>query len=171
MKKIYVAVLITLLTIMGLMACANKTDSASKTNDNAKEGYIFDANGLDIMVDAKASSIIESLGEPISYFEAASCAFNGLDKIYTYAGYEITTYTDSDVDYISEISLKDDTVTTMEGIYIGSDMDSVIAAYGDNYKEDAGYYIYTKGNTRLTFVVTDGEVTAIRYNTMVFDEN
>ena len=54
------------------------------------------------------------LGEPMHYFEAPSCAFEGMDKIYSYSGFEFTTYTKDNVDYIASIVFLDDTVTTRE---------------------------------------------------------
>ena len=36
------------------------------------------------------SSAIEQLGEPLSYYEAPSCALAGMDQIYTYSGFELT---------------------------------------------------------------------------------
>ena len=43
----------------------------------------------------------------MSYFEAPSCAFDGIDKTYTYAGFELLTYPKDDKDYVSSVVLKD----------------------------------------------------------------
>ena len=168
-SKIDVCLIAMIITIIMAIGCG-KADN-TLTDNILSEGYSFEADGVSMMVDGPSDEIIKSLGEPLSYYEVASCAFEGLDKMYSYGSFELVTYTDEEVDYISEISLKDDSVTTVEGIYIGSDRASVIEAYGEDYTLDADSYIYVKGNSKLTFVITDDEVKAIRYNTMIFDDN
>ena len=80
------------------------------------KGYVFTVGGITVEMDADAAPIVEGLGEPVSYFEAASCAFEGLDKMYTYNGFELDTYPKGEKDYVSTVILKDDTVLTPEGI-------------------------------------------------------
>ena len=75
------------------------------------------------------------------------------------------------MDYISKITIRDDSVTTKEGIFIGSDISSLKASYGEPTEENDGCYIYEKGNARLSFIVSDDEILSISYNTMIFDEN
>lgn len=170
MKKVFQILLILSISIT-LCACGNGSAQSVEKTDGGKEAYIFETNSISIAIDSEAESILSQLGEAQSYFEAASCAFNGLDKVYSYSGFDLTTYTIDDVDYISEITIRDDSVTTKEGIYIGSDIASLKASYGEPTEEKDGCYIYEKGNTRLSFVVSDDEVLSISYNTMIFDEN
>jgi hypothetical protein len=115
----------------------------------------------------EAAPVVEALGDPLDYFESESCAFKGLDKVYYYSGFELTTYPLDDVDYISTIDFKDDTVSTKEGIFIGSSLDDVKAAYGEDYKEENGFYTYTKGDSTLTFIMENDAVTAITYTAIV----
>ena len=136
-------------------------DAASKGEQ--KEGYEFVGNGVTIPMNVEAEPIIKALGDSQSYFEAASCAFQGLDKMYTYAGFEVDTYPNDGVDYISSVDIKDDTVSTLEGISIGSTFDEVKAAYGEDYTESSGAYTYIKGDSRLTFIIKDDAVDAITY--------
>jgi hypothetical protein len=114
-----------------------------------------------------AAPIIEALGDPAQYFEAASCAFQGLDKIYTYNGFEINTYPNGDKDYISTVYFLDDSVTTDQGIYLGSTLDEVIDAYGEDYTQESGEYTYTLGQTKLAFIIEDETVTSITYSAIV----
>ncbi len=88
-------------------------NDTAQVSDSTK-GYAFIYNGVSVTMDADAAPIIEKLGEPASYFEAASCAFEGLDKMYTYSGFEIDTYPVGDKDYVSSVILKDDSVSTAE---------------------------------------------------------
>jgi len=112
-------------------------------------------------------SVIDKLGDPLNYFEAESCAFKGLDKFYTYPGFEITTYPMNGKDYISSVNLMDDTVSTPEGIYLGSTVDDMIAAYGDNYTESSGSYTYIKDDSKIQFIVKDDEIISITYLAIV----
>lgn len=80
-----------------------------------------------------------------------------------YGNSNISTYPGSDGDYISAIEFTDDSVSTKEGITLGTAKDRVIASYGDNYTQDKGSLIYTKGNTRLTFLMEEDTVSSINY--------
>ena len=111
-------------------------------------GYVFKYNGAEIGMNAKADDVIKTLGEYVSYFEAPSCAFEDMDKTYSYPGFDVTTYTLGGVDYISGVVLQDDTVETPEGITIGSTVDQVRAAYGE-VAEGASSAKFEKGNSLL----------------------
>ena len=65
-----------------------------------------------------ASAVVEELGEADDYFESESCAFEGLDKVYTYPGFTLNTYPVDDKDYVLSVVFRDDTVSTDEGISI-----------------------------------------------------
>ena len=97
----------------------NMEQIADNSVQTPAEGYSFTYQGVVISMNAEAAPIIEALGEPIDYFEAPSCAFQGLDKIYYYSGFELGTYPDSDKDYVSYVNLLDDTVSTEQGISLG----------------------------------------------------
>lgn len=184
MRKILIFLMISML----LVGCGSKEDPADiKENDsqpvqdekqadepqdvqqNEKEpsGYAFEQNGVTIYMNTDVKPVIDALGEPLHYFEAESCAFKGLDKTYTYAGFEITTYPLDGKDYISSVYLMDDTVSTPEGIYIGSTVDDMIAAYGEDYTESSGSYTYVKDESKLQFIVQDDEIISITYLAIV----
>lgn len=140
-------------------------DTENKQDDRAKEpsGYSFEFNNVSIYMNTDVVPVIDALGEEISYFEAESCAFKGLDKTYTYPGFEITTYPLDGKDYISNVYLMDDTVTTPEGIYLGSTVDDMIAAYGSDYTESSGSYTYIKDDSKLQFITMNDEIISISY--------
>lgn len=140
-------------------------------NQQATEkGYVFKQGNVVVQIDAEAEAIIAALGEPISYFEAASCAFEGLDKMYTYNSFEVDTYPVDDKDYISAIIFKDDSITTAEGIAIGETRDRVEAVYGTDYEEQGSMIVYKKDGMKLSFIFEGGAVSSIQYGTMVLDE-
>ena len=68
-----------------------------------------------------------------------------------------------DKDYVNSILLTDDSVTTPEGVYIGSSDADVRAAYGEDAGTLSGALCYTKGGTDLNFILEDGKVISIEY--------
>ena len=134
---------------------------------SGSSGIAFEFDGVSVPLNVPSDEIIASLGEDYQYFEAQSCAFQGLDKVYTYGSFQIRTYTDGDTDKILSVEFLDDTISTPEGIYIGCSEDQVIAAYGsDSLSENGSYIIAADGGT-LDIVMGDGTVSGISYNAAV----
>lgn len=129
----------------------------------APDSYVFLSGDFAISIDQDMAEVLAALGEPQSYFEAASCAFEGLDKIYTYPGFQITTRPDGDKDYVNSILLTDDSVTTPEGVYIGSPREDVLELYQASADGSDGSLMLTIGNTTLSFIFQDGKVLSIEY--------
>lgn len=150
----------------------NQDNTEQGTGDQqskeAGKGYVFAYNGVNIPMNVDVEPVLESLGEPQQYFEAESCAFKGLDKTFYYNGFELTTYPKTaEQDYISSVYFKDDTVSTPEGIYIGSTVEDMLEAYGDDYTGGEGSYTYTKEDSSILFIVENDEITAITYLAVV----
>ena len=141
-----------------------------KKEEATVKGYVFKQKDVVVSIDADAAPIVDALGEPISYFEAASCAFDGLDKIYTYNSFELDTYPIEDKDYVSAIIFMDDSITTAEGIAIGETRARVEEVYGTDYEEQGSMLVYRKDDMKLSFVLKDDTVTSIQYGTTVLDE-
>lgn len=136
---------------------------SSQTVQAADSGYVFTApNGVTVAIDDDMAQVLEALGEPRSYFEAASCAFEGLDKTYTYSGFTIITRPE-EADLVTSILLTDDSVATPEGVYIGSPAEDVAAVYGEPDRRTDTLLSYTKGGTTLNFILSDGAVLSIEY--------
>lgn len=131
------------------------------------DAYAPVIHGVEIKCNAQADAIIEALGDNYELFESPSCAFQGTDRVYTYDDVIIRTYPIDDVDYVSAVEFRNDTISTAEGIYIGCSQDDVTAAYGDPTNELAAGIEYTKGDVTLSFVVRDGSVSAITYLAIV----
>lgn len=128
----------------------------------APESYVFLSGDFAISIDQDMAEVLAALGEPQSYFEAASCAFEGLDKTYTYSGFQVLTRPDGDKDYVNSILLTDDSVTTPEGLYIGASADDVTAAYSQG--ENLGSSLrYTKDGVVLSFILENDKVISIEY--------
>lgn len=137
----------------------------------AAKGYVFRYNGVTVSVDEDMAAVLEGLGEPATPpFEAPSCAFEGLDKTYTYGSFVIETYPQGEKDYVSTITLKDDAVSTAENIYIGSSLADVTNAYGTDYTEQGSMLVYHKDGMKLCILMENDVVTSIQYFSTVLDE-
>ncbi|MCM1217683.1 MAG: SGNH/GDSL hydrolase family protein [Lachnospiraceae bacterium] len=142
----------------------------SSEKDAKYKGYAFVYKDTVIEIDALANPILKQLGEANAYFEAASCAFNGLDKMYTYSSFELDTYPMEDKDYVSMVLFKDDAIATAEGVSIGDSVDKVREIYGRDCEDENGMMVYEKDGMKLCFIVQDESVTSIEYQTTVLDE-
>lgn len=165
MKRFLVLFLSVILAI-SFVSCTAPADNGQGGKPAKDSKYFFKVASKDnyaVKIDADMADVLEALGQPLKYFEAASCAFDGLDKTYTYAGYVILTRPDGKKDYINSIQLTDDSVQTPEGAYIGMTTEAVKGIYGDPTEETATLLSYTDGNTTLNFVLKDAKVISIEY--------
>ena len=148
-----------------------KASAGDVSKDKASgKGFVFVTDGIEIAMDIDAADTLDKLGEPNSYFEAPSCAFDGVDKMYTYKSFELDTYPQGDRDHISSIVFKDDVITTKEGIAIGDPASKVIDTYGSDYEEEKGMHVYKKDGMKLCFIIKDDTVAAVEYRSTVLDE-
>ena len=145
--------------------------SSAETSGDVQTGketeFVFVYEGVEIRVGHLMSEYLEALGEPSSYFESASCAFDGLDKTYNYSDFIITTYPIDDKDYVGGIELKSDMVETKEGVALFETKADMIAAYGENYVDENGMLVYyfdgNKANGKLCFIIEGDEIGYIEY--------
>lgn len=147
------------------------TEASGQTSQAAPEtGYVFAYKDVVMEVDADIAPVIEALGEPKGYFEAPSCAFDGLkDKVYTYNDFELDTYpTEEGLDRISAIVFRSDIVTTEEGIAVGAGAAEIQKAYGEKTEAD-GMLTYEKGGMQLCFIMKDGKAASIEYRSTVLN--
>ena len=92
-KKIIAICLCICLTIVFLAGCAGKksnTEPSKAADENS--GFSYTVNGVRLVPGEDFADAYKELGEPDNYTEAASCYFDGMDKVYTYTGYEVRTY-------------------------------------------------------------------------------
>ena len=176
MKRKLFCTALALVLAFSLAACGgeqgqeeqNPGDSSTPSQQpseavSGSDSYVFQSGDTAVAIDQDMAEVLSALGEPKSYFEAESCAFQGLDKTYTYSGFVITTRPDGDKDYVNSIVLTDDSVTTPEGIYIGSSADDVAAAYGQSDTQSDTLMGYAKDGTVLNFILDGGKVISIEY--------
>lgn len=140
-----------------------RAPAADDSSYTAGSTFVFPAKGQKISVNMPLSLFIDSLGDPDDYFESESCAFQGLDKTYTYKDFVIYTYPQSEKDYVASIALKSDAVTTAEGAYIGMTADEVKALYQAPSDESDKAIVYTDGDAVLSFMLDGDQVSSITY--------
>ena len=59
--------------------------------------------------------------------------------------------------------LKDDLVSTPEGVSLFMGVTDMTNAYGEGYAANGNAYTYTRGNALLQFIVENDEITSIQY--------
>ena len=123
-------------------------------------GFTIPFRGTDITLGTPMEPVLTALGEPTSYTEQTSCAFQGLDKTYYYGSLYIQTNPAPEGDRIAAVWFADDSITTPEGVYIGADRATVEKAYG-SFSGDA--CTLDRDGQRLMILLTDGVVSSIQY--------
>lgn len=157
MKKILIYVLLATM-VLSFVACKDNTPPTEEGKT-----YTFTSGTTKITIDADVAPILAALGQWRDYNESPSCGFPGLEKFYTYGGFEINTYPIEGKDFVYMIRLYDDTVATEEGIRIGAAKEAVIEAYGTPDKQADNLLQYNTSKMFLQFLLTDGIVTTIYY--------
>jgi len=147
---------------------AAQDTEAAPAQTAAAGKYTFVYKGTNIDMKAEAAPICEALGDAKSYTEETSCAFDGLDKNYTFSSFIMTTYPDGDKDRVNSITLLDDTVSTTDGISIGDSKEKVEEVYGADAFNGVNAYIMTEGDAQLTIIIDSDKVSSIQY-TAVFE--
>ena len=179
MKKRLLCFVLALSMAAALAACGGESQTPGGQNtegqalptqsaggETSAGSYAFVVGKADnyiVAINDNMADVLAALGEPLSYFEAPSCAFEGLDKTYTYSGFVITTQPgEGEQDYINSVRLTDDSVVTPEGIYIGCSADDVTAAYGEGSRTE-NVISYTKGDSAMNFILEGDKVISIEY--------
>ena len=156
MKRISL-ILLAAIMLFSFVGCGS-TDT-----DPQDENFTFAYNGTKITLGAEAAPIIDALGEPKSYTEEPSCAFDGLDKTYYYGSFYLSTYPMDSKDYVYSIWFADDSVATEDGIRIGSTQAQVEVIFGTNCFNGTNSYMQSKGESKAVYLLEDGLIKSIQY--------
>ena len=169
MKKKSLILLTAMTMAFALTACGGKGSDATtsapaaQTGTQAAAGYSFKTGSTTISMNVPAADILSALGEPSDKYEAESCAFQGMDRTYTYPGYTVDTYENNGVETILHVTFQDDTVSTTEGLAIGQSIDKAKELYGDAGEDNGSAITYTKDGTKLIVFYENGNITQIQY--------
>ena len=174
MKKKGLILLAAMTMAFALTACGGGNggtgtgDSSQTSQSTSQDGFAFTAGATTVAMNVPAADILTALGEPQDKYEAESCAFQGMDRTYTYPGYTIDTYENNGLETILYVTFKDDTVSTTEGLSIGENIDKAKELYGDGGTDNGASLSYTKGASTLVILYGgDGVITQIQYGAVV----
>lgn len=149
--------------LMMLLAILCLTGCATPESTPEQPYFTFTYSGVEISPHTGAAPVIAALGEPKSYTEETSCAFDGVEKTYDYGSFYLSTYPMNGEDYVYTVWFADDTVATDEGIRIGSTQSRVEEVYGKESFNGSNSYVVMKEQSKLVILVADGLVNSVRY--------
>lgn len=154
MKRRLLAALLVITVMLSLVAC-NKKEAV----------WGFNNGKITLVPGEKFVPEDEGLGETVKYMEAPSCYYDGLDKIFTYNGYKVTTYPADGGDYIQDITIEG-TYKSAKGIGVGDSLSSVLSAYGENAEITGKLYRYYEDESKyIYFFINDDVVKYYGYST------
>ncbi len=137
-----------ILTALIFAAVLVASGCAKKDNGTA---FGYNNGELTLTPGEKFDAQADSLAETTAYMEAASCYYDGLDKVFTYEGYEVTTFPKEDGDYIQDINISSESIRTDKEIGVGSTLADVEEAYGKDYTISGKMYKYYQDNTKYMY--------------------
>ena len=172
MKKTVFSLLLALLMCTAVSCSASETEDTSAPDvqetiaDTADEpaaadsvaedaGYIVELdNGTAFVMGALAEDTVAALGTPVSVTEAPSCVHEGMDQLYNFGSYTLTTSPDAEGRArIQEISLTSDAVSLADGLSIGSDKAAVEASFGTEYTDNFGVMQFSLDGADVSVVL------------------
>ncbi len=127
---------------------------------NMTDRYLFEYEGVEMFPSKEADKVIEKIDEEYKCSEESlGCGMGRTCRIYSYESFVIRAVDGK----IETVTLKNDSVSTPEGVRIGDDAERVIKIYGGEYQTRGESIIYIKDEITLNFVVREGVVTSIYY--------
>ena len=154
------SVLLAVLMLFALSACGSGEPEQTQETQRVPE-WSLNVNGHELYV---GMNMPKDLGEPAAYFEAASCAIQGLDKDYTYGSILVKTEDDGKTERIVGLTILDDGAATNMGVTIGDSRDKVVGVHGAPSSESETALTYSAGEGVIAkFLLRDGSVTSIVY--------
>lgn len=134
MKKILTMLLIAamLMTVVG--GCSNESEQVSGDSQSgafSKNDLYLTISGEEYRCDVYIDDIIAVFGEDYEYSEGMSCAYDGIDKNFSYEDLDVYTRPDGDKDIVIELCSYSEDAKSSAGIGVGGNADEVREAYGE----------------------------------------
>lgn len=164
MKRVMLVSVMVLSMMMIGCGSSDEPTAVVEVVSTATSSYYWTVDGVDLKIDDIAANTVDLISEEAKYFEAESCAYNGIDKIYTYNDYSVTFYEGEGRDGISAIAIMSDLVETNEGIAVGSTEEEVRGVYGEPVQETETLMLYEDNSVELRIILGNGKVTSIQFN-------
>lgn len=125
--------------------------------------YYYEYENQKVYITQSIDEAVQILGENYEYFEAPSCASDGLDMFYYYQNLTLMANEMNGEKIVTQIYFKNDTVATPEGIRMNSPYADVVNQYGSDYKMNGTALEYAEGSTLFIIDIRDGKVASIEY--------
>ncbi|MCL1866500.1 MAG: hypothetical protein FWF82_03745 [Oscillospiraceae bacterium] len=131
------------------------------------DGYTFEYSGYEVVLGSLAEDLLAALGTPSpeNIFEEVSCAFHGIDYVYTYDGVQFNTFSpgEGEKDRILAVVFLNDIVTTKEGVYLGMTPEQVRDVYGEPDEVTEVRTKYLRDGMSLNFIFNGDALDDITY--------
>ncbi len=150
-----------------LIGCGKKEEKQEDNNEEQKLEYVVDIDGMNLTPGQNID--VTKLKEGYDYFEIPSCAFEGIDKVYTYDDYELTIANVDGVDKVYSVYYSGDGVSTKEGIKVSDEVAKVKDIYGEDFTLDGEDIYYSDGNLNILFLTNNDVVVGITYTLITKD--
>lgn len=168
MKKI-LAFVLALTMIFAFAACGEGESTSTEPGFSAAD-LVLTSGGKSYKCDVYIDEMTAAFGDGYAYSEAMSCAYDGMDKIFSYADKTVDFYTrpDGDKDLVCEIYAYGGDWATSKGIALGATTDDVVAKYGEPTSSTNFVFYYELpapnaeswgANLYFEFMNGDGKVT------------
>lgn len=169
-KGLYVKLIISLLALFTVIIIAalsgNKQGNGNGNHENLKSdddilGFVY--KGTAINLNDKMSDVVALIGEPDRHYETNSCAYQGMEGVYTYQSFEINTFNHGDGEKIVSITFLNDLVSTKDGVSIGNLKEVAEAKYGTPDRITDTSYFYDTDDAALVFIFDGNKIISIQY--------
>jgi hypothetical protein len=148
MLKRYSVTLFALLSLSLLVACGGKAGSG---------GVALVIDGGEYGCGETVEPVLTAFGEGYEYAEGLNCAYDSVDKTFTYPHVTVYTVPLEEGDVISEIYTEDQSVATTEGVTVGMKKADVIAAHGDGFEDLGNLLVYRSPEQGALCFEMDGD--------------
>jgi hypothetical protein len=155
-----------------LSACGEQKGVNNGAEDVEKgineKDLVFTIGEKEFLLNSDVKLLLDALGRDYVLSEAPSCLYEGNDKAFEYEGIAIYTYPVDGKDLIDEIVLIGEQYKTGRGISVGSTIEELTSAYGEDYIEEGNMITYRLNpddmkSPCLYFIINDGTVESISY--------
>lgn len=162
--KIFCALLALTMVFAGCAAGQKKPEKSGS------DSLYFTVKDTDIALNAPAQPVLDALGAPFGMTEAQGCATTEMVRTYDYGSFYLQVIQGKEGYNIYGFWFNDDTVSTPEGIHIGSTTQEVKDAYGAIVEDTScgsdrkyGSCLVQKGGGQLYIGLENDVVQSIQY--------
>ena len=149
MKKIITMVLCLCIILTFAVGCDNDEQVPATNSPDVSDLGSFSERDIALEIGGEVfycgedvSDLLKKLGDNYHYSEAMSCAYDGMDKIFSYEEYDVYTYPDGDIDRVSEISIYTADAATTKGLKVGDSVERMEELYGAGYVQRGITLVY-----------------------------